>query len=194
VRTLITQQTLYSSVSQSHSGDNMAEAFADMLEEFGIDHKLLSVTCDNASNNDTMIESLEQRIEGWAGRASRTRCFAHVVNLVAKSLLKLFDTSTKKSQKATEEVEEAVAGIGAELEMDENDEALEKLVEGIDLEEMISQLQQADGTEGDNTDGLVDEVESLSVEDREELERSIKPVKVVLVKVRKIITHNLLYN
>ncbi|THU89400.1 hypothetical protein K435DRAFT_564720, partial [Dendrothele bispora CBS 962.96] len=53
--------------------------------------KLLSITCDNASNNDMMIESLEERLEAWAGRASHTRCFAHVVNLVAKSLLKLFD-------------------------------------------------------------------------------------------------------
>ncbi|THU93380.1 hypothetical protein K435DRAFT_598906, partial [Dendrothele bispora CBS 962.96] len=53
--------------------------------------KLLSITCDNASNNDTMIESLEDKIRDWAGRANRTRCFAHIINLVAKSLLKLFD-------------------------------------------------------------------------------------------------------
>ncbi|THU82348.1 hypothetical protein K435DRAFT_630757, partial [Dendrothele bispora CBS 962.96] len=53
--------------------------------------KLLSITCDNASNNDKMMESLEERLEDWAGRACHTCCFAHIINLVAKSLLKLFD-------------------------------------------------------------------------------------------------------
>ncbi|KAF5359917.1 hypothetical protein D9758_013966 [Tetrapyrgos nigripes] len=173
-------------IAKSHSGENMAEAFAGMLQEFGIAHKLLSITCDNASNNDTMIESLEERLTGWAGRASRTRCFAHIVNLVAKSLLKLFDTAPKKAKEAAEEAQNVWAGLGDELETEEDDETIAKLAEGMDLEDVVTQLCQADNTEDDDIDGLVDELEEMSAEERKELEQCIKPVKIVLVKLRRI--------
>ena len=65
-------------VVKSHSGVNLAEAFANILEEFGIKDKvssrlnnqilvdllhvssfqILSITCDNTSNNNTMVEHL----------------------------------------------------------------------------------------------------------------------------------------
>ncbi|PBK68153.1 hypothetical protein ARMSODRAFT_841952, partial [Armillaria solidipes] len=55
--------------------------------------QVLSITCDNASNNDTMIEALGDSadVPSFSGQVSRTRCFAHIVNLMAKSLLKQFD-------------------------------------------------------------------------------------------------------
>jgi hypothetical protein len=40
---------------------------------------------DNASNNDTLATSLEQRLKGaglFKGRRHRVRCFAHILNLV----------------------------------------------------------------------------------------------------------------
>jgi len=62
-------------VAHSHSGLNLAAAFAKILDDFGISDKvsqyfqvngllthgrsqILSITCDNASNNDTMITKL----------------------------------------------------------------------------------------------------------------------------------------
>ncbi|KAI0355814.1 hypothetical protein OH77DRAFT_1378786, partial [Trametes cingulata] len=52
---------------------------------------MLGVTCDNATNNDTMVNALEIDIPSFGGQRARTRCFAHVVNLVAKSLTRQFD-------------------------------------------------------------------------------------------------------
>ncbi|KAI0371190.1 hypothetical protein BV20DRAFT_906067, partial [Pilatotrama ljubarskyi] len=52
---------------------------------------ILSVTCDNASNNDTMTEELAQLLTSFGGNYARTRCFLHITNLTAQSLLHEFD-------------------------------------------------------------------------------------------------------
>ncbi|KAF9470669.1 hypothetical protein BDN70DRAFT_769815, partial [Pholiota conissans] len=52
--------------------------------------QILSVTCDNASNNDTMVDELADSLPDWS-TINCTHCFAHIVNLVAKSLLKQFN-------------------------------------------------------------------------------------------------------
>ncbi|PBK66583.1 hypothetical protein ARMSODRAFT_851408, partial [Armillaria solidipes] len=52
---------------------------------------MLGLTCDNTANNDTMVEVLATHILSFPGQAHHVRCFAHVVNLVVKSLLKQFE-------------------------------------------------------------------------------------------------------
>ncbi|KAK0212039.1 hypothetical protein IW262DRAFT_1242692, partial [Armillaria fumosa] len=52
---------------------------------------ILSIMCDNASNNDTMIQELSRSLEVYPGERHCTHCFAHVINLIAKSMLKQFD-------------------------------------------------------------------------------------------------------
>ncbi len=54
--------------------------------------KVLSITCDNASNNDTMVAHMAHLLPSFASEMSRTRCFLHIVNLVAKTLMHQFDT------------------------------------------------------------------------------------------------------
>ncbi|KAF8812192.1 hypothetical protein BYT27DRAFT_7036613, partial [Phlegmacium glaucopus] len=63
----------------------LAIAFANVLEEFGLSDKILSITCDNASNNDRMIiayhiDELEDLLPGFS-KVNHTRCFLHVNNL-----------------------------------------------------------------------------------------------------------------
>ncbi|PBK83684.1 hypothetical protein ARMGADRAFT_875608, partial [Armillaria gallica] len=55
--------------------------------------QILSITCNNASNNDTMVMTLSdsESLPSFSGQENCTRCFAHVLNLVTKSLLKQFD-------------------------------------------------------------------------------------------------------
>ncbi|KAJ7437457.1 hypothetical protein B0H11DRAFT_1650415, partial [Mycena galericulata] len=53
--------------------------------------RITSVTCDNASNNDTMIDTLATLLPNFGGKKDHTRCFTHIINLVAKSFLRLFD-------------------------------------------------------------------------------------------------------
>jgi hypothetical protein len=48
--------------------------------------QIISVTCDNASNNDTMIDALSDLLTVFLGASNQTRCFDHIVNLIAKSV------------------------------------------------------------------------------------------------------------
>ncbi|KAI9429854.1 hypothetical protein H4582DRAFT_1783653, partial [Lactarius indigo] len=53
--------------------------------------QILSVTADNASNNDTMIDHLGVLLDGFPGSANQTRCFLYILNITAKSIIKQFD-------------------------------------------------------------------------------------------------------
>ncbi|KAF9537058.1 hypothetical protein CPC08DRAFT_612406, partial [Agrocybe pediades] len=52
--------------------------------------QVLTITCDNASNNDAMIAELEELLPGFCA-TNQIRCFLHINNLVAKTLVKQFD-------------------------------------------------------------------------------------------------------
>lgn len=74
-----------------HSGINIATAFWDVLKEFGLLKKLLSITTDNASNMDTMFEEFDKLAlkDGLSFNSKdyRVRCFAHILNLVCRDMI-----------------------------------------------------------------------------------------------------------
>ena len=47
-------------------------------------NKIVTIVCDNASNNDTMIKELD--LEGFRGTGGRIQCFPHILNLSVKVL------------------------------------------------------------------------------------------------------------
>ncbi|KAF9016144.1 hypothetical protein BDZ89DRAFT_901093, partial [Hymenopellis radicata] len=51
---------------------------------------VLSLTMDNVSNNDMLTRELEELIPSFRGDKQRTRCFAHMINLVTCAFLRLF--------------------------------------------------------------------------------------------------------
>lgn len=142
--------------------------------------KLLGVTCNNTSNNDRMIERMADLIPGFGGQMTRVRCFAHVLNLVAKSLISQFDVPSESEAK--------------EAAIDEEElRELRELAEGSEIEEQITDAQFAAqaGEDGDNADDVDDEVDpmkDLSPEQRARFERDVLPVKLLLAKVRLTVT------
>ncbi|KIL54989.1 hypothetical protein M378DRAFT_18356 [Amanita muscaria Koide BX008] len=58
-------------LATAHSGRNMAEVFAKVLRTFGISEKILAITTDNASVNDTMVDHLSDLVPSFNGQASR---------------------------------------------------------------------------------------------------------------------------
>ena len=58
----------------------------------------MGVSCNNATNNNTMIESLAEIMSHFSGEANHARCLAHIVNLVAKIILHQLDMSKKKKE------------------------------------------------------------------------------------------------
>lgn len=129
------------------------------------------MTCDNASNNEKMAEELEDLLPAFSS-SNRARCFTHVLNLIAKSLLRQFDVA--KASKLDNEL---------------NEEEAELLNLATDLEiEELTTAQENDDDDGeieqdDDLEGWVDEVAALTPEEREMLEDDIHPVKMMLVKV-----------
>ncbi|KAF8622489.1 hypothetical protein AX15_006975 [Amanita polypyramis BW_CC] len=57
-------------VAESHMGANLAAAIVKVLNEFNISEKVLSITCDNASANDKMVDELELLLPEYPGRAN----------------------------------------------------------------------------------------------------------------------------
>jgi hypothetical protein len=98
----------------------LAIVFAKVLEEFGIADKVsvamipdnrtltqenvLSITCDNVSCNNIMIAELAEILPNFYDIA-HTQCFLHVVNLVAKSVIKQFDIPKRQDNDHLDEAE-----------------------------------------------------------------------------------------
>jgi hypothetical protein len=175
-------------VAKSHSGVNLAEAFAKVLEEFGIQDKvgfkhlqymklmlwyqILGITCDNASNNDKMIEHLSTLIENFPGAANQTRCFSHILNLVAKSILRQFDVPKKDGD--GEDLDDATMAL----------EALAQELEDVSLaENMDEEGSDADNEPDEDENSLADDRDGMSEEEMAELEASLAPIRMTLTKV-----------
>jgi hypothetical protein len=70
--------------------------------------------------------------------------------------------------------------------LDEAERQLLDLATGIDIEELVTAAENGAGvgSEGNNdVDGWVDEMEALDLDEHEELDKSVQPVRLVLVKV-----------
>ena len=117
------------------------------------------------SNNNIMIQELAYCVPMFAGAASQTRCFFHVVNLVTTSLIHQFDVKKRDADMAL--------NIHVETGAYEEEDKDENIT--VDEDEEVAEL--------DSPNGWIDELEHLSEEEREALEVDICPVKLALVKV-----------
>lgn len=48
----------FTELPATHSGENMAETLQKMLVELQIEEKLLTITADNASNNEFLVSEI----------------------------------------------------------------------------------------------------------------------------------------
>jgi hypothetical protein len=101
-------------IEGNHSGENLAAIVEKALKKHKILQKLLTITADNASNNDTLCRHLYTSLsrkyddhleefpsrEGtmrFKGEGSRIRCFAHVLNLIVEKILESLGSSNHKN-------------------------------------------------------------------------------------------------
>ena len=126
-----------------------------------------------------MVEHLSTLIENFPGAANQTQCFSHILNLVAKSILRQFEVQKKTGRnKNLEDENDALAALAQELEVEDGGDLppddQEGEAEGDDGDDEV---------EDDDEDGLVDECDGMSEEEVTELEDSIVPVRLMLTKV-----------
>jgi len=157
------------------------QGYSDRSNTYLYFAQILGVTADNASNNDKMIEHLATLIESFPGAANQTRCFTHILNLVAKSVLRQFEAPKSKGGNILDDAARELAAIFDDLEDDDME------LDGADNEG------NKDGGEGnddvddnvvdDEEDALLDERDGMTEEELATLEKSVKPVRLVLTKV-----------
>lgn len=119
-----------------------------------------------------MIDEITKKIVSFPGAPNRTQCFAHIINLVSKSLLKQFDVPKAKADDA----------------LDEAVNELRKLAADIDKDERAAQedYEADDNDEDDDSSDLTDwdsVVDGMTADELAELQESVQPVGLLLVKV-----------
>ncbi|GJF00145.1 hypothetical protein PsYK624_164240 [Phanerochaete sordida] len=149
-------------VPGSHTGECLGYEIKGVLNEFRVKQKvstlcmehdmkthhlwILGMTIDNASNNNTMVAVLASRLNDFPGAPNQVRRFAHIVNLVAKTILHQFDSTQKCGNKRDKEAREAkgekiVEDLLAKINLDElelNEESVEESAEEHDNNDVDS--------------------------------------------------------
>jgi len=118
-----------------------------------------------------MIEELSKLLCDMLGKENCNQGFLHIVNLIAKQLLKQLDVPCKEVDSVLNEAEKKLFNLAT----------------GIDIEELVNAAERgarARSEDNDDMDGWVDEMEELNAEECAMLEESVQPVQLVLVKVR----------
>ena len=72
-----------------------------------------------------MIEELSKLIDEFPGAKNCTRCFTHILNLVAKCILKQFDVPKARAGVVLDDAAAALQDLAGEIEAEEADMARE---------------------------------------------------------------------
>lgn len=118
-----------------------------------------------------MVETLKDLLEIFPGDSNRTRCFDHIVNLIAKSVIQQFDIPKAKGNQSFDDVLRELMVSAEDLDQEE-----------VATREGECWSGEID-SEDDKLDGWVDEQEDMSETEQRELDDNIQPVRRVLVKV-----------
>jgi hypothetical protein len=129
-----------------------------------------------------MITELEDLLPGFSC-VNHTRCFLHVNNLVARTLVQQFDVPKAKAK-------------ANEADNDDPDQELHELAGDIDFEEwqtreaLLKELGDGEIGPDDSNDEWIDEMAALSQAERENLQNSLRPVRMILVKASNESKHD----
>ncbi|OXV05588.1 hypothetical protein Egran_06644 [Elaphomyces granulatus] len=124
----------FAEIEGAKTGENMGGMVLDLLQELNIETKLLSITGDNASNNETLVDTVENGLRDrfslpdneidtprFQGRASFVRCLAHILNLIVKKLLETLKSGNRAS------AEQSIHEVENRLYLNTTDSALARL-------------------------------------------------------------------
>jgi hypothetical protein len=115
-----------------------------------------------------MIKEIANLLDDFPGPANQTRCFAHVLNLVVKSIIKQFDLPKSKGDASLDDAAKELLALAGNIELEEDEWAMEE---------------DSEDAEDDNVEGWVDERTLMTDEELDELDESVEPVRLLLTKV-----------
>ena len=127
-----------------------------------------------------MIEHLATLIENFPGAVNQTHCFAHILNLVPKSILHQFDVLKKMAGDELMDFDDATTALQAlTLEFEDNVNSVDNRLG----EDEIGDENEIGDDDNDNNPG--DGCDGMSEEKVTELEESLVPIWLMLTKVSK---------
>jgi hypothetical protein len=82
-------------------GNALSDMVLHLLQEWGIDKKIFTITLDNASANDRCADLLKQKLNIkkallCEGEFLHLHCCAHILNLIVQDRLKEIDDAIEK--------------------------------------------------------------------------------------------------
>ncbi|CAH1421591.1 unnamed protein product [Lactuca virosa] len=82
----------FTSMPPPHNGASLAERVSGLLKQWGIDNKIVSITLDNSSSDDSMVDALKFDLNlMYDGDYFHFHCCAHIRNLIVQDGLKELD-------------------------------------------------------------------------------------------------------
>jgi hypothetical protein len=90
--------------------------------------QLFTVTTNNAISNNIMVEAIPTKIDSFGGEKDHILCFNHIINLITKSLLRLFDIPKVKGASSSYK------------DLDGAEEELRQLGDAIEIEDLKTQI------------------------------------------------------
>jgi hypothetical protein len=141
-----------------------------------------------------MVESLAEIMSHFAGEANRARCLAHIVNLVAKIILRQFDKSKKKKKKNNEpqlpnDTNDTENNDLEDNELEDLADEHEERVLDKEEKEMDEGNEENEGKDEDDDEDIqrlerdIEIMEKAMEDEIEGASNEVKPVRQVLYKV-----------
>lgn len=121
-----------------------------------------------------MISHIAMLLDDFPGPSNQTRCFLHILSITAKSIIKQFDVPKPKNGVVMDKVAEALASLAEGLDTEEHD-----TYGAQDLKDDEADDQPLDRWIDFRDDGL-------TVEQMEEIDKSVQPVRTTLTKVSHV--------
>jgi hypothetical protein len=76
----------FQGIDESHTGDAVASEIMEVIQEYGIADRVVSITLDNASANTSAMKTLEPYIQSYiGGYVLHQRCVCHIINLIVQA-------------------------------------------------------------------------------------------------------------
>ncbi|KAH1238990.1 Zinc finger BED domain-containing protein RICESLEEPER 2 [Glycine max] len=89
-------------VHAPHTSDRLCNALTDCLMDWNIDTKLSTITLDNCTTNDAMIDKIKDKLHLGSllrdGSLLHMRCCAHILNLIVKDGLEVVKEGVENIQ------------------------------------------------------------------------------------------------